>query len=197
MAVGEALTNIAAAAVKLPEVKLSLNWMAACGAKGEDAKLFDAVKGASDFCVALGISVPVGKDSLSMRTAWEDNGEKKSVTSPVSLIASAAAPVGDVTLTLTPELRKIPSVLVLADLGCGRARMGGSIPVSYTHLDVYKRQAHSSVPRRSSAASPATKSPPAQRPRRTNFRSINHDQIHHHGACRHPRSGPCLRRLRC
>lgn len=127
MAVGEALTNIAAADVKLPEVKLSLNWMAACGAKGEDAKLFDAVKGASDFCVALGISVPVGKDSLSMRTAWEDNGEKKSVTSPVSLIASAAAPVGDVTLTFTPELRKIPSVLVLADLGCGRARMGGSI----------------------------------------------------------------------
>lgn len=127
MAVGEALTNIAAADVKLPEVKLSLNWMAACGAKGEDAKLFDAVKGASDFCVALGISVPVGKDSLSMHTAWEDNGEKKSVTSPVSLIASAAAPVGDVTLTLTPELRKIPSVLVLADLGCGRARMGGSI----------------------------------------------------------------------
>lgn len=127
MAVGEALTNIAAADVKLPEVKLSLNWMAACGAKGEDAKLFDAVKGASDFCVAFGISVPVGKDSLSMRTAWEDNGEKKSVTSPVSLIASAAAPVGDVTLTLTPELRKIPSVLVLADLGCGRARMGGSI----------------------------------------------------------------------
>lgn len=127
MAVGEALTNIAAADVKLPEVKLSLNWMVACGAKGEDAKLFDAVKGASDFCVALGISVPVGKDSLSMRTAWEDNGEKKSVTSPVSLIASAAAPVGDVTLTLTPELRKIPSVLVLADLGCGRARMGGSI----------------------------------------------------------------------
>ena len=127
MAVGEALTNIAAADVKLPEVKLSLNWMAACGAKGEDAKLFDAVKGASDFCVALGSSVPVGKDSLSMRTAWEDNGEKKSVTSPVSLIASAAAPVGDVTLTLTPELRKIPSVLVLADLGCGRARMGGSI----------------------------------------------------------------------
>lgn len=127
MAVGEALTNIAAADVKLPEVKLSLNWMAACGAKGEDAKLFDAVKGASDFCVALGISVPVGKDSLSMRTAWEDNGEKKSVTSPVSLIASAAAPVGDVTLTLTPELKKIPSVLVLADLGCGRARMGGSI----------------------------------------------------------------------
>lgn len=127
MAVGEALTNITSADVKLPEVKLSCNWMAACGTEGEDAKLFDAVKAASDFCCALGISVPVGKDSLSMRTAWDDQGEKKSVTSPVSLIVSAAAPVGDVALTVTPELRDIPSVMVLADLGCGRARMGGSI----------------------------------------------------------------------
>lgn len=127
MAVGEALTNITSADVKLPEVKLSCNWMAACGTVGEDAKLFDAVKAASDFCCALGISVPVGKDSLSMRTAWDDQGEKKSVTSPVSLIVSAAAPVGDVALTVTPELRDIPSVMVLADLGCGRARMGGSI----------------------------------------------------------------------
>ena len=127
MAVGEALTNITSADVKLPEVKLSCNWMAACGTEGEDAKLFDAVKAASDFCCALGISVPVGKDSLSMRTAWDDQGERKSVTSPVSLIVSAAAPVGDVALTVTPELRDIPSVMVLADLGCGRARMGGSI----------------------------------------------------------------------
>lgn len=127
MAVGEALTNITSADVKLPEVKLSCNWMAACGTEGEDAKLFDAVKAASDFCCALGISVPVGKDSLSMRTAWDDQGEKKSVTSPVSLIVSAAAPVGDVALTVTPELHDIPSVMVLADLGCGRARMGGSI----------------------------------------------------------------------
>lgn len=127
MAVGEALTNITSADVKLPEVKLSCNWMAACGTEGEDAKLFDAVKAASDFCCALGISVPVGKDSLSMRTAWDDQGEKKSVMSPVSLIVSAAAPVGDVALTVTPELRDIPSVMVLADLGCGRARMGGSI----------------------------------------------------------------------
>ena len=127
MAVAEALTNITSADVKLPEVKLSCNWMAACGTEGEDAKLFDAVKAASDFCCALGISVPVGKDSLSMRTAWDDQGEKKSVTSPVSLIVSAAAPVGDVALTVTPELRDIPSVMVLADLGCGRARMGGSI----------------------------------------------------------------------
>ena len=127
MAIGESLTNIAAADVELSKVKLSANWMAACGAAGEDARLFDAVKAASDFCVALGISVPVGKDSLSMRTAWDDNGEKKTVTSPVSLIVSAAAPVGDVAKTLTPELRDIDSVLVLADLGAGRARMGGSI----------------------------------------------------------------------
>jgi phosphoribosylformylglycinamidine synthase len=127
MAIGEALTNITAADVKLPEVKLSCNWMAACGAKGEDARLFDAVKAASDFCVALGISIPVGKDSLSMRTEWEENGQKKAVTSPVSLIVSAAAPVGDVARTLTPQLRDVNSVMVLVDLGCGRSRMGGSI----------------------------------------------------------------------
>lgn len=123
MAVGEALTNIAAADVELSRVKLSANWMAACGAPGEDAKLFDAVKAASGFCVALGISVPVGKDSLSMRTTWDG----KTVTSPVSLIVSAAAPVADVRKTLTPELRKQDSVLVLVDLGNGRNRMGGSI----------------------------------------------------------------------
>ena len=127
MAIGESITNITAADVKLPRVKLSANWMAACGAQGEDARLFDAVKAASDFCVALGISIPVGKDSLSMRTTWDDNGEKKTVTSPVSLIVSAAAPVADVAKTLTPELKDIESVLVLVDLGCGRARMGGSI----------------------------------------------------------------------
>ena len=129
LAIGEALTNIAAADVALPKVKLSANWMAACGAPGEDAKLFDAVKAASDFCVALGISIPVGKDSLSMRTSWEDAGEKKTVTSPVSLIVSAAAPVADARLTLTPELKtaKEGSVLVYVDLGEGRNRMGGSI----------------------------------------------------------------------
>ncbi len=128
MAIGEALTNLAAADVELPRVKLSANWMAACGAKGEDARLFDAVKAASDFCVALGISIPVGKDSLSMRTAWKEGDEPKTVTSPVSLIVSAAAPVRDAALTLTPELKAAPdSVLVLVDLGAGQNRMGGSI----------------------------------------------------------------------
>ena len=128
MAVGEALTNMCAADVELPLVKLSANWMAACGAPGEDARLFDAVKAASDFCCALGISIPVGKDSLSMKTAWKDGDDAKSVTSPVSLIVSAAAPVGDAALTLTPELKREPgSVLVFVDLGFGRNRMGGSI----------------------------------------------------------------------
>lgn len=131
MAVGEALTNLAAADIELSRVKLSANWMAACGAPGEDARLFDAVKAASDFCIGLGISIPVGKDSLSMRTSWRDEKGAKSVTSPVSLIVSAAAPVKSVALTLTPELRRTKrpedSVLVLVDLGAGKNRMGGSI----------------------------------------------------------------------
>lgn len=131
MAVGEALTNLAAADIELSRVKLSANWMAACGAPGEDARLFDGVKAASDFCIALGISIPVGKDSLSMRTSWRDDEGAKSVTSPVSLIVSAAAPVKSVALTLTPELRRTKrledSVLVLVDLGAGKNRMGGSI----------------------------------------------------------------------
>lgn len=131
MAIGEALTNLAAADIELPRVKLSANWMAACGAPGEDARLFDAVKAASRFCIGLGISIPVGKDSLSMRTNWTEAGEKKTVTSPVSLIVSAAAPVTNAALTLTPELRRgkgvDKSVLVLVDLGQGKNRMGGSI----------------------------------------------------------------------
>ena len=105
--------------------------MAACGAPGEDARLFDAVKAASEFCIGLGISIPVGKDSLSMRTSWTDASEKKTVTSPVSLIVSAAAPVTNAMLTLTPEIKKTPvledSMLVLVDLGLGQNRMGGSI----------------------------------------------------------------------
>lgn len=128
MAVGEALTNIAAADIELPLVKLSANWMAACGAPGEDARLFAAVEAASSFCQKLGISIPVGKDSCSMRTAWKEGDKSKCVTSPVSLIVSAAAPVGNVRLTLTPELRSdVPSVLMAADLGEGRCRMGASI----------------------------------------------------------------------
>ena len=131
VAIGEAVTNIAAADIELARVKLSANWMAACGAPGEDARLFDAVKAASEFCIGLGISIPVGKDSLSMRTSWTDAGEKKTVTSPVSLIVSAAAPVTNAMLTLTPEIKKTPvledSMLVLVDLGLGKNRMGGSI----------------------------------------------------------------------
>lgn len=122
MAVAEAMTNITAADIDPALVKLSANWMAACGAEGEDAKLFAAVKAASEYCQALNVSIPVGKDSCSMRTAWDDKDEKKCVTSPVSLIVSAAAPVGNVRLTLTPLLRTDkPSVLALFDLSGGRA----------------------------------------------------------------------------
>src|SRR4030095_7460315 len=126
MAIGEAITNIAGADVQLADVKLSCNWMAACGEPGEDARLFDAVRAASELCQALGISVPVGKDSLSMKTAWRDGDAERVVSAPVSLIASAAAGVGDVRHTLTPQLITDPeTVLVLIDLGAGRNRMGG------------------------------------------------------------------------
>ena len=130
MAVGEALTNLAAAPVAgLSRVKLSANWMAAAGAPGEDAALFDTVKAvAIDLCPRLGISIPVGKDSMSMRTAWTDGGETRQVVSPVSLVVSAFAPCDDVRQTLTPALRGDagPTLLVLADLAPGRARLGGS-----------------------------------------------------------------------
>jgi phosphoribosylformylglycinamidine synthase len=127
MAVGEALTNLAAARVgSLNVVKLSANWMAAAGSPGEDAALYDTVQAvAMELCPALGVSIPVGKDSLSMRTAWEGN----EVVAPVSLIVSAFAPVEDVRGTLTPRLRTDAgeSELVLVDLGQGRNRLGGSI----------------------------------------------------------------------
>ncbi len=129
LAIGEALTNLAAADIELSRVKLSANWMAACGMDGEDARLFDAVRAASEFCQALGISIPVGKDSLSMRTVWRDGDEDKRVAAPVSLIVSAAAAVGDVRRSLTPQLRTDAgeTVLMLIDLGKGRQRLGGSI----------------------------------------------------------------------
>jgi phosphoribosylformylglycinamidine synthase len=128
-----ALTNIAAADVALQRVKVSANWMAACGTDGEDAKLFDAVRAAGELCEALGISVPVGKDSLSMKTAWRDDGIDKTVVAPVSLIASAAAPVGDVRRSLTPQLvADNETLLILIDLGTGRNRMGGSILAQVT-----------------------------------------------------------------
>src|SRR5262249_44290188 len=104
MAVGEAITNIAAAPVDaLGAIKLSANWMAAAGHPGEDAALFDPVRAvALQLCPQLGISIPVGKDSLSMKTAWSENGSRKEVVAPLSLIVSAFAPVTDVRGTLTP-----------------------------------------------------------------------------------------------
>ncbi len=131
MAVAEALTNLAAAPVtELSRVKLSANWMAAAGSPGEDAALFDTVKSvALDLCPQLGVSIPVGKDSMSMRTAWTENGEQREVVSPVSLIVSAFGPCDDVRGTLTPQLRTDcgQTALVLVDLARGRTRLGGSI----------------------------------------------------------------------
>ena len=129
MAIGEALTNVAAAGIeKLGDVKLSANWMAAAGTPGEDARLFDTVRAVSDLCQALGVSIPVGKDSLSMRTAWDDRGEKKQVVSPLSLIATAFARVPDARRTLTPQLvlDAGETDLLLIDLGAGKNRLGGS-----------------------------------------------------------------------
>jgi len=130
MAVGEALTNLLAAPLSsLTGVKLSCNWMAACGEDGEDAALFDTVEAvAMQLLPELGVSVPVGKDSLSMRTRWTDaaTGEARQVTSPVSLVVTAFASLPDVRGTWTPQLRP-GDVLVLVDLGAGRDRLGGSI----------------------------------------------------------------------
>ena len=130
MAVAEAITNLLAAPIELPRVKLSANWMAACGEPGEDADLYATVKAVGmELCPQLGISIPVGKDSLSMRTQWQEGGQTKKVTSPVSLIITAFATLADVRGTLTPQLdaREEDSTLVLIDLGRGKNRMGGSI----------------------------------------------------------------------
>jgi phosphoribosylformylglycinamidine synthase len=126
MAVGEALTNLASAVVDVSRTKLSANWMAAADYPGEDAALFDTVKAvALELCPALGVSIPVGKDSLSMRTAWDG----KEVVAPLSLVVSAFAPVADVRAALTPQLRTDAgeTELLLVDLGAGRNRLGGSI----------------------------------------------------------------------
>jgi phosphoribosylformylglycinamidine synthase len=130
MAVGEAITNIAAARIeKLGDVKLSANWMAAAGHPGEDARLYDTVKVVGmELCPALGVAIPVGKDSLSMKTVWEAKGARKSVVAPLSLIVSAFAPVQDARRTLTPQLRtdRGDTDLILLDLGRGKNRLGGS-----------------------------------------------------------------------
>ena len=130
MAVAEAITNLLAAPMELDRVKLSANWMAACGESGEDAALYETVKAVGlELCPALGISIPVGKDSLSMRTQWKDeSGQAKKVTSPVSLIVTAFATLADVRGTLTPQLKAVDDTsLILVDLGRGQNRMGGSI----------------------------------------------------------------------
>jgi len=129
MAVAEAITNLLAAPIELPRVKLSANWMAACGEAGEDAALYATVKAVGmELCPALGISIPVGKDSLSMRTQWKDEGADKKVTSPVSLIVSGFATLQDVRGTLTPQLNATEdTTLVLVDLGKGQHRMAASI----------------------------------------------------------------------
>ncbi|MGZ5125158.1 MAG: phosphoribosylformylglycinamidine synthase [Burkholderiales bacterium] len=130
MAIGEALTNVAAAdIIDIGDVKLSANWMAAAGHPGEDAALYDTVRAvALELCPALGISIPVGKDSLSMKTSWAENGVKCEVTAPLSLIVSAFASVSDVRRTLTPYIRSDvgETVLMLIDVGGGRNRLGGS-----------------------------------------------------------------------
>jgi phosphoribosylformylglycinamidine synthase len=129
MAVGEAITNIAAARIeKIGDIKLSANWMAAAGHHGEDAALFDTVRAVGmELCPQLGVSIPVGKDSMSMKTVWQDGGENKSVTAPLSLIVSAFAPSPDARETVTPQLAPfLDTTLLLIDLGQGKKRMGGS-----------------------------------------------------------------------
>ncbi len=128
MCIGEAVTNIAAVNIgNIGNIKFSANWMAACGNAGEDEKLYRTVEAVSQMCREIGVSIPVGKDSLSMKTVWQDGAEKKSVVSPLSLIATAFAPVQDVRKTVTPDIKPVAdSMLLLVDLGQGKARMGGS-----------------------------------------------------------------------
>ncbi|MFN3544504.1 MAG: phosphoribosylformylglycinamidine synthase [Thiobacillus sp.] len=129
MAIVEAITNLAAARVEcLKQVKLSANWMAPAGHPGEDAALFDTVAAVSNYCQALGVSIPVGKDSMSMKTVWQDGGEKKAVVSPISLVISAFATTPDATRHLTPQLRLDAGEtdLILIDLGRGKNRLGAS-----------------------------------------------------------------------
>lgn len=130
MAVGEAITNIAASRIdKISDIKLSANWMCAAGHPGEDEKLYRTVETIGmDLCPALGITIPVGKDSMSMRTAWQDDGEDKSVTAPMSVVITAFSPVRDVRKTLTPQLFPVENNrLLYIDLAKGKNRLGGSV----------------------------------------------------------------------
>ena len=129
LSVAESISNIMCSKIdQISDIKLSANWMAAAGQQGEDQALFEGVKAIGmEMCPALGIAIPVGKDSLSMRTTWNEEGEDKSVTSPMSGVITAFAPVTDVRKTLTPELKNEDSVLVRIDLSKGQFRLGGSI----------------------------------------------------------------------
>ncbi|EKD28181.1 MAG: hypothetical protein ACD_79C00397G0002, partial [uncultured bacterium] len=140
MAIGEAITNIAGTFIgDIGKIKMSANWMCACGEEGEDAKLFETVKAVGmELCPALGISIPVGKDSLSMRTGWnQKNGTKEKVMSPLSLVISAFAPVSDIRKTVTAELKNAPSKLFLIDIGANKNRIGASCLLQ-THNDIGK-----------------------------------------------------------
>ena len=131
MAIGEAITNICASRIAdIKDIKLSANWMCAAGSPGEDEKLYRTVEAVGmDLCPKLGITVPVGKDSMSMRTAWQERDQDKSVTAPLSLIITGFSPVVDVRKTLTPQLQDLDddTQLILLDLGAGANRLGGSI----------------------------------------------------------------------
>ncbi|MGS2716681.1 phosphoribosylformylglycinamidine synthase [Eionea flava] len=132
MAIGEAITNITSTRIhSLKDIKLSANWMCAAGHKGEDEKLFRTVEAIGmELCPALGMTIPVGKDSMSMRTAWQQQGEEKAVTAPMSVVISAFSPVTDVRKTVTPQLLpQTDSELLLIDLGAGQQRLGASILV--------------------------------------------------------------------
>jgi phosphoribosylformylglycinamidine synthase len=129
MAVAESITNIAASSIeKISDIKLSANWMAPAGHPGEDAALYDTVKTVGmELCPELGIAIPVGKDSMSMKTVWQQDDKQQSVTAPLSLIVTAFAPVTDARKTLTPQLKNNhDSLLILIDLGAGQNRLGGS-----------------------------------------------------------------------
>lgn len=136
MAIGECLTNLAAAHIAdIGQIKLSANWMVAAGEPGEDANLFDTVKAVGmELCPALGISIPVGKDSMSMRTAWRDSsGRDHKQVSPLSLLVTGFAPVKDIRKTLTPDLKSEESLLLLIDLGRGKNRLGAGTLAQVTN----------------------------------------------------------------
>jgi phosphoribosylformylglycinamidine synthase len=129
MAIAEAVANLAGARIDgISDLKLSANWMAPAGHPGEDAALYDTVRAVSNYCQALGVSIPVGKDSMSMKTVWREGDEQKSVTAPISLLVTAFAATPDASAHLTPQLRVDAGAtdLVLVDLGFGRNRLGAS-----------------------------------------------------------------------